>query len=345
MSASAPYYVVLDSNVWVAERLLQTSMGSAFLYALAGSGALIGLPQVVEMEVNRVLADQGEKAVREMQKSAALLRQLSEQQLTYLAPTPLAISEGIAHRWDQLGGLLKRIPFTHEQAMAALERITATLPPCGENNEQFRDCCIWVSAVELSAECVVHLVTNDSAFYENRDRSRGLASPLREELARSGRDVRIYPNLTEFIEAMDKTVATLDNDAIGAAIVQALTPIAHEIAAGSRGEQFVLGPASRLRIKGYATPKPSVVAVSFEVSFALKRTEIENGEERQIDAKLRIGGACSYDPNRHEVSEIEVNEWSKNLSGYEGRGFSGTMWADPKSRDRQFGQGRVRLIE
>lgn len=34
MSQEAPYSVILDANIWVAERLLQTSIGSAVLYAL-----------------------------------------------------------------------------------------------------------------------------------------------------------------------------------------------------------------------------------------------------------------------------------------------------------------------
>jgi hypothetical protein len=85
------YFVVVDSNVWVAERLLQTSIGGAFLYALASGGAFIGLPQVVEMEVNRILEDQGEKAVADLRKGFALLRQLSGHQMVQTAPSAEAI--------------------------------------------------------------------------------------------------------------------------------------------------------------------------------------------------------------------------------------------------------------
>jgi hypothetical protein len=111
MSDRPSYFVVLDSNVWVAERLLQTSMGGALLYALAGSGAFIGLPQVVEMEVNRVLEDQGEKAVGDLRKSFALLRQLSGHQMALTAPSVEAIREGVMERWTQLAGLLTRRSF------------------------------------------------------------------------------------------------------------------------------------------------------------------------------------------------------------------------------------------
>ena len=56
-----PFCVLLDANVWVAERLLQTSIGSAFLYALTASKATIGLPEIVEEEVNGALSERAEK--------------------------------------------------------------------------------------------------------------------------------------------------------------------------------------------------------------------------------------------------------------------------------------------
>ena len=48
MSAPQPFFVLLDANIWVAERLLQSSIGSALLYALTGANASILLPEVVE---------------------------------------------------------------------------------------------------------------------------------------------------------------------------------------------------------------------------------------------------------------------------------------------------------
>ncbi len=59
----APYYVVVDANIWIAERLLQSSIGSAFLYAVTGAKSAILLPEVVELEISRVLPDMAERAV------------------------------------------------------------------------------------------------------------------------------------------------------------------------------------------------------------------------------------------------------------------------------------------
>jgi hypothetical protein len=154
----------------------------------------LGYPTFVEIEVNSVLTKQAEEAVEGLRKNTQLLSQLSGQRAMHQVPTSEAIQEGIAQRWAQLGGILKRIPFSLEQAKGALRRVVEKTPPSGANNEQFRDCCIGETSFELSAECPVHLVTNDSGFYEGRDRSRGLlAEPLRQELARSGRGGSYLP--------------------------------------------------------------------------------------------------------------------------------------------------------
>jgi hypothetical protein len=310
MPNDVPYYVVLDANVWVTERLLQSSLGSAVLFALTGSHALIGLPEVIEIEVKSVLTTQAEEAVEELRRSTHLLRQLSGQRATHHVPTSEAIQEGMAQRWTELGGILMRIPFTLEQAKAALRRSVEKIPPSGMNNEQFRDSCIWEAAFGLSAERTVHLVTNDSAFYEGRDRSRGLLSePLRQELAESGREIRIYSSVRDLLARMDTAVLVLDEAAIADGIVQAIRPRAREIAGeGDRG--LDLGPLRGTRISGYATPKPSVVAVSFQVWFELEGVEAQEDTDHKAEATLRVGGSCSYDPNLNEVSEIEIKEWS-----------------------------------
>jgi hypothetical protein len=162
MPKDIPFYVLFDANIWVAERLPQSSLGSAALFALTGAHALIALPEVVETEVKSILSAHAEQAVESFRKQTELLRQLSGQRTTHQVRTSEAIQEGMDQRWTELGGILKRIPFTLEQAKASLRRVVHHIPPSGINNEQFRDCCVWEAALELSAECDVHLVSNDS---------------------------------------------------------------------------------------------------------------------------------------------------------------------------------------
>ena len=104
-----PYYVIADTNIWVAERLLQSSIGNAFLYAVTVAKSSILLPEVVELEVARVLPEMAEQAVGNIRRDLTLLRQLSGQEnLSLLAPSASTIQDGIRGRWKELSGLLIR---------------------------------------------------------------------------------------------------------------------------------------------------------------------------------------------------------------------------------------------
>jgi hypothetical protein len=337
----APYYVLLDSNVWVAERLLQSSIGSAFLYTLTHTKSSVLLPEVVELEIARVLPDMAQRAVGRIRSELSLLRQLSNHNnLTVTAPSALAIEEGIKERWSLLCGSLIPVPFTLDQAKSALRRVINKAPPSGENNEQFRDCCIWDAAVSMATDRVVHLVSADLAFYENRNRTAGLANALRAELRDAKKDIQIHFSLRDFLETAESGAAEIDETAIGDMITTAVIDEARQIAAADvwPGETFKLGKAHRPKISGYATPKPSVVAISFEASFDLERTFLENETEAHDQATMTLKGVCSYDPATKKISNIEIRESSK----------SGASWTraslDRPALNRQYSPGRMLLI-
>jgi PIN domain len=186
------FLVILDSNVWVAERLLQTTLGTALLFAITTGDGAIGLPEVVELEVGHVLTAHADQAVEAIRKNTQLLRQLSGRKVSHYVPTQSAIQAGMMDRWNALSGVLRRTIFTHEQAKAGLARVVAKLPPSGENNEQFRDACIWAAALESAKESPVHLITNDRAFFEGRDQNRAvLAKVLQHEVKEHAVDISI----------------------------------------------------------------------------------------------------------------------------------------------------------
>jgi hypothetical protein len=340
MNKPKPFRVLLDANIWVAERLLQSAIGSALLYALTGAKASILLPEVVELEVNRVLPGMAEKAVTIIGREASLLRQLSGQNLLFTGPSAAAIGDGIKDRWKKLDGLLIRAPFTHDQAKSALDRVIQKTPPSGENNEQFRDCCIWEAAMSAEADSTVHLITGDNAFYEGRKRDAGLASVLASEARRANKDIRIYPALKDFLSAMGESVPAIDEKSIADAILGATVSRANEIIAKMK-DHFELGSPRKPKISSYATPKPSLVAISFEITFDLKLGgEPQDAED---EAELSLKGVCSYDPNNNQVSEIEVREWSTHLKG-RGQGWRGTYSPDQEAIERQYGPSRMRII-
>lgn len=336
-----PYTVILDANIWIAERLLQSSLGNALLYAVAGSKATIGLPEVVQREIGRILPEMAEQAARNIKRDVTVLRQLSGHQMMVTAPSPLAVTDGIAKRWSQLAGSIESIPFTIDQAESALARIIDGKPPCGENNEQFRDCCIWDAAVTLGSNRPVHLVTSDNAFYEGRKPSNGLVNALKIELEHKKVKLSIHPTLRDLLATLKDTSVAIDKIAIGKAIIESLRTPARAIAA-EKGK-FELGEPLEPKIKGYATPKAALVAVSYEVTFELERVIQESDAERREQAYLTVEGECDYDPNRNSISEIEIKGWSQRIDFQKG----GTSWGQHRpSREalEQYDPRRLRFI-
>jgi hypothetical protein len=132
----------------------------------------------------------------------------------------------------------------------------------------------------------------------------------------------------------------IDEAAIGDAISAAIMDQARQIAAEDswRGETFKLGKAHMPKISGYATPEPSLVAISFEASFDLERTIVENETESHDQATMTIKGVCSFDPTTKKLSDIEVRQWSKSGPSW-GRGS-----LDETALRRQYDPERMRLI-
>jgi hypothetical protein len=74
---TAPFHKILDANAWVSERLLQTTIGSALLYAVSTARAALVLPEVVQFEVNSVLSEHAQAAIEDIRKGIALLKHVS----------------------------------------------------------------------------------------------------------------------------------------------------------------------------------------------------------------------------------------------------------------------------
>jgi hypothetical protein len=149
--------------------------------------------------------------------------------------------------------------------------------------------------------------------------------------------------LKDFLATAESgAVEKIDEIGIGDAITAAIMDQARQIAAEDSypGATFELGKARGIKISGYATPKPSLVAISFEASFNLERTTVENETESHDQATMTLKGVCSYDPTTKTLSDIEIRESSK--SG--GSGGWVTVLHDKTTMDRQYGPGRMRLI-
>jgi hypothetical protein len=112
---------------------------------------------------------------------------------------------------------------------------------------------------------------------------------------------------------------------ISTVLLEAIKDTALAIAAEDAVDFGITG-SSVPRIRGYATPKQSAIAVSFDCQFDLVRIgkSWRHAAPRTLD--LWISGDCSYDPKSHQVSDIKIKQRSTSVKG--GRPRSDTYWVD-----------------
>ena len=68
--------------------------------------------------------------------------------------------------------------------------LNAKVPPNGNKNQQFKDSAVWQAVLALSLRYSTVLLTNDKAFFRNRNPKEGLAENLVEDCSKAGTDVK-----------------------------------------------------------------------------------------------------------------------------------------------------------
>jgi hypothetical protein len=324
----------------VAERLLFTPLGSAVLHHVTKAKARILLPEIVEKETIKVLMKLTNDAADSMQRSSQLIQQLSGHPQAIIVPSEKAMAEALAERFRALAGIIERQPFTFEHSQAALSRIIDGTPPCGPNNEQFRDCCIWQVAIEKARTSPVHFVTNDRAFYQGGTHANGIAKQLSEECKRHDIEIYAHQNIGAYLSCVAGETTALDEKAIGDSIVAAIEPEVIRIANKENERELFGSKLRRIKITGHATPKESVIAVSFEAFYRI--FEIESSDSKQQPFNMSLTGSCSFDPKTGQISEIEISEWTKG--SHSGALGSHTYRSSPRSFMKFFEEGNFRIL-
>ena len=327
MSDTSPL-IVLDANIWVAERMLRTPLGGAALHAIVSAHGHIGLPEVVEREVLAVFLRDFDRVVSSLKKSSAWLSDNLGQPLSSMIATREAAEKSLRFRLAELSGALRRVPLELSHAQAALEKIIEKRPPCGQNNEQFRDCCIWSAALQLAEQYSVTLISADKAFFKGGAVESGLATNLVEEAKSLGRIIRVFSNLSDYLEAEGGPKLTFNDQAARKSIRAAVYPKAMELVL-QHAPGFRLDNVQDIKITGFSSPDPSIIAISFKANYRLENA-VSHGQQG-TSAKLNIDGSMSWDPNTSTGAPLQVSGWHVSID--QPNGSRSTSW-DSESEHR-----------
>lgn len=298
-------YLILDTNIWVyTTRLLSTAMGAATLYSLHQTGRVLMLPEVIEEEIKKHTLKRGKEAVEAIRENYRLIEQLMGARDDFKVPSEDNFSLRVDARFLELEGLIKRTPFTLEQAKAALKRVMEETPPNGYKNQQFKDSIIWEVILNLANEGDVDFVTEDTGFFKDRKNpQKGLADNLKKDCETVSGVIRVFYKISNYLQSIKEELPPLNYPEIATIINGTLWEQLNKKAV-DRG--FELNELIDHKISAFLTEKSNIIAIEFQLSYSTQGVKLpELGE--QIEAIEIVKGDCTYELQEKRVSDIQFD--------------------------------------
>lgn len=300
--AKKPACVVIDTNIWHQQPLLNTPIGVSFLYTIGRQRTVFGLPEVIETEVKKHVVEIGMKAATSYSNAAKTINLLTGAH-AYPAPTAKQLEEVLAKKLLDLKPVLERVPITVEHTRAALSMVNAELPPNGEKNQQFKDSLIWQAVLTLAEKYLVHFVTSDSGFYEGHKPDKGeLATNLKADCDRTEAAVSIHNDLNACLTAIRGEIPNFDRATIALVLQEAvrtkLDTEARQI--GAEITDYV-----DTNFDAFRTGQSDQLAIDFKVIFNWRST-LNPRIQPETTFEASAFGSCYFTPSSEIISDIFV---------------------------------------
>ena len=298
-----PACIVVDTNIWIENPLLKSSLGAVLLFRLRQIGGRLGLPEVIEIELRKNMLRRYMESVSHIEKGYELITAVMGEREEVHLPTEEEVQSAIAERLEALESVTIKVPFTLEHAKAALTRVNEGSPPNGPKNQQFKDSAIWESVLELARSYSVHLVTKDTGFYKGHDTRQGLASELRDECEVQGSSLHLHDSLASVLLAL-KAISPPPFDYAG--IARGLAEnFSSQWVKWAENKEIQIGSLGKHEILPFVTENPDVLAVSFKLSF--EAFDLSPDAATEVSpASLEVKGSGSYEIASNSVTEALV---------------------------------------
>jgi hypothetical protein len=294
--------IVLDANVWVSQRMMRSGLGAAFLYAVRRSGAHIGLAEVTRLETRARLTDAaseaGERISGGLTTLAAILGSRPDPEL----PTREVIERAIDDRFAQLQTLLRPLRPEKSDYELALARVIAKRPP-NVRKEQFRDSLLLEQIIREFGSEMVYLVTDDSDFFDSRDR-RLVDPSLLAELHARGSRLTILPTMEQLLTAMGGEAMAPDHVAIIDAISR---DVLFFLMSDSAKHGFDVGDMTSSSIEAFLTEDHHKLAVSFELQFRALSVHTDSGDVAPLGL-VDVSGTATFDLPSAAAENVRIGQ-------------------------------------
>jgi hypothetical protein len=162
---------VLDTNIWLKERLLRTVTGVAFLYAVRGVGGRLLLPDTTRREIIDGVGRIGAEAVEKIDRGLGLVQQLTGSRPGIVCPSVDAFRRSAETRLNEISDLVLPVEVLERHLRSALDRVLDHRAPAS-TTEQFRDCILWECILDMKQNCL--FVTEDKDFLDKKAKGASL---------------------------------------------------------------------------------------------------------------------------------------------------------------------------
>jgi hypothetical protein len=236
----------------------------------------------------------GREARQDVIKGLEIIRDLVGSAADVRLPSDDALEAATGKRTNELKDLIIRAPFTIDSAVKALDRVDGKRPPAGAQ-QQFKDSVIWEDCVAWAVTYDVHLVSNDHAFYEEKNKQRGLSRALISELDALGLSISLHGSLSELLRELGANAdAGFNLEPVARAVYyRAMYLFSLQAAKLS----YELGEVMSVRVEAFATQDASLLSVRFNI------LELGIGD----DLGASVTGQCTYSMEDQVVTVLQLD--------------------------------------
>ncbi len=287
--------IVFDTNIWISELALASNVGSAVRFYLREQKGRIGLPEVVKLEtefhLRTILAEHIDDIQTSHRQLLAVFGRLKE----VVLPTQEEVETLISKVFSNLGVEILEYPFTLESAKASLIRAVQKLPP-SDKNQQFKDGVLWEDCLAILKKEPVYLVTDDKAFYKNRDHKLGLADELAKNVSGSPNEFRIFPSLPDLLSRIG-TGMKIDPVSLVDAYI---TTHGNKMQDMASRHSFTIEGEPKATLDAFVTEKPSHLYLTFTIELPCTDATTDS----RTGARILARGEGMYDAETKRFVEL-----------------------------------------
>jgi len=282
--------------------MLRTAMGSAFLYTVNSTRNKLGLPEVIEEEIIKHTEIVAIEAKEKIERSFRDIKAIIGRHSPYSLPNEQEVKESISERFDKLEKLIVRQPFILKHAKSALNRVNKNIPPSSTKQQQFKDAAIWEATLDLGKRYDVYLVSNDSDFYENKDR-QALNKILQKEADKAQIIVKIFSDLESCLKELQKNRPTINTKDISIDIFKS---ILDKVTKSVVKHNLRVTTLDAHDLRAFITEDHDVLAIEYTITLDAINTDTNELNEDSSNS-VHIKGSCRYNTKIKHIEHNQLN--------------------------------------